>query len=104
VQIEGVPPPVGRRPAEARLDVRDASLETRRLAADPGALARLARQTGGQVVPLDELAARFAGIADRSVRVPDDVREPLWRTKMAWLLFVLLIGTEWILRKVYGMI
>jgi len=92
-------------PAEAAsIRVERASLESRRPEADHAVLGHLATQTGGKPVALDRLTEVFAEVRDRSVRIPDDVSETLWDSKLAFMLFAILITSEWILRKVYGMI
>ena len=48
---------------------------------------------------VDELASLADGIEDRSVAIADDLAEPLWDTKLVLLLFVLIITTEWVVRK-----
>ncbi|MFH0981072.1 MAG: hypothetical protein V2A79_05995 [Planctomycetota bacterium] len=93
--------PVG--PA-ASFHVKQASLEFRRPEADHATLERLAAETGGELVAPDRLTEVFAQLRDRSVRIPDDVSEPLWDSRLAFILFAFLITCEWILRKVYGMI
>lgn len=107
VSVENAPP-VGPafQPAAAAASIRveRATLESRRPEADHAALKHLAAETGGEVVPLDRLAAVFGELRDRSVRIPDDVSETLWDSKLAFILFAMLITAEWILRKVYGMI
>jgi uncharacterized membrane protein len=89
---------------EAVIEVERASLEFRRREADHALLEHLAAETGGRTVALDESAVVFGEIRDRSVRIPDDVSETLWDSKLALILFGVLITTEWILRKAYGMI
>ncbi len=104
VQVEGVPPPAGQKPASAPVRIEDDSIETRRLEADPDALARLAERTGGRLVPPDRLAEAISTIEQRDLRTPDDVRVPLWRTKLAWIVLAALLTVEWILRKAWGVI
>ena len=107
VSVENVPPggpafqPVA---AVASIRVERATLESRRPEADHAALKHLATETEGEVVALDRLAEVFGVLRDRSVRVPDDVSETLWDSKLAFILFAMLITAEWILRKAYGMI
>ncbi len=84
--------------------IEDDSLETRQPEADPDALARLAERTGGRLVPPDRLVDAISTIEQRDLRTPDDVRVPLWRTKLAWIVLAALLTVEWILRKAWGMI
>ncbi len=99
-----VAPPPGQRPAAAFVRVESADVERRQPEADDTLLLRLAEQTGGEVIPLDGLPDALAGIRDRSIRIPDDISEPLWDSKLVLILFVLIIGTEWVLRKAFGML
>lgn len=84
--------------------VEGPDLEAKQPSADHDSLERIAAATGGKVVGLGELPALLAGIPDRSIRIPDDIVEPLWDTKLALMLFVGLISTEWALRKAFGMV
>lgn len=104
VQAEGLAPQSGERPPSAALRVQKPDLESRRLEADHAALERIVEQTGGSMVELDQLSDAFRAIRDRSVQIPDDVAEPLWDSRLALLLFLGLISTEWVLRKVFGLL
>ena len=79
-------------------------LEAKQPSADHDSLERIAAATGGKVVGLDELSTLLSSIPDRSIRIPDDIVEPLWDTKLALMLFVGLISMEWALRKAFGMV
>ncbi len=92
------------RPASASISVERPDLETRRIEADHDVLERIAEATGGRVVELDQLETEFGAIPDRSVRIPDDVAEPLWDSKLALMLFGLMISIEWVLRKAFGLL
>ena len=59
---------------------------------------------GGRTVRVDELASLTESIEDRSVLIPDDVAEPLWDTHLVLALFVLIIVTEWVLRKAMDLV
>jgi len=102
--VEGVTPRLGDKPASARFHVAPTDPESRRVEADHEILDRIAVATGGRMVDLDELEQAFATIPDRSVRIPDDISEPLWDSKLVLLLFALMITTEWVLRKAFGML
>jgi hypothetical protein len=88
----------------APIQVEGATLESARVEADHDALARLAQETGGVMVPLDRMDSVFASLRDRSLQIPDDVSETLWDSKLVLILFIVGISLEWILRKAYGMI
>ncbi len=87
-----------------RFRVERPNLEARQPAADRPAMERAAAATGGRVIELDRLEEDFAAIPDRSLQVPDDVVEPLWDTKLIFGLFVLMISTEWLMRKAFGLL
>ncbi len=84
--------------------VTSPDLEKRRPEANHEQLALMANMTGGRVLELSELAQAMTTIRDRSVLIPDDVTEPLWDSSLALLVFVLLITTEWSLRKMFGLL
>jgi len=99
-----IAPRPGDHSASVLVRVDRPDLEARRPEADYEALERIAATTGGRVLNLDQLEGDFAGIRDRSVQIPDDVIETLWDTKLILILFVLMISTEWGLRKAFGLI
>ena len=80
------------------------NLESQSPQADHALLERLADASGGRVVDLDELTKVLGTIPDRSVRIPDDVVEPLWDSKLVFALFALMISMEWVSRKVMGLL
>ncbi len=84
--------------------VTSPDLERRRPQANHETLQLMATMTGGRVLELNELAQAMTNIRDRSVLIPDDVTEPLWDSTLALLLFVVLITTEWSLRKMFGLL
>ncbi len=104
LRCEEVSPRAGDRPATTLIQIEDANLESQKPEADHSILERLAEGTGGRVVALNELTKVLSAIPDRSIRIPDDITEPLWDSKLTLLLFLSLITTEWILRKVFGMV
>ena len=74
--------------------------EMRQPQPDHPLLTRLANQTDGKVVALDQLQTLSQILPNRARRTPDDIRYPLWHDLWVYLLFVTLITAEWILRKV----
>ncbi len=104
LRCRDIAPLPGDQPATANIRVDPADLEAQFPAADHDLLTRIATETGGQVVGLDNLTEAFATLRDRSVRIPDDTSEPLWDSKLALIAFVLLITAEWTLRKAFGMV
>jgi uncharacterized membrane protein len=99
-----LPRPPGVRLGGVLFRVDPPNLESQKPEADHETLARIAESTGGRVLSLDELAAGFEEIRDRSVQVPDDVSEPLWDSRLVLLLFVTMISMEWVLRKMFGLL
>jgi len=99
-----IAPRPGDRSAAVLVRVDRPDLEARRPEADHEALERIAVATGGKVLELDQLESDFAGIRNRSVQIPDDVIETLWDSKLVLILFALMISTEWILRKAFGLL
>jgi hypothetical protein len=97
-----ITPRTGDQPATAVFRVTPADLEAQRPEADHELLARIALETGGQA--LNALTEAFGQIRDRSARIPDDISEPLWDSKLALILFLLVITAEWALRKVFGLL
>jgi hypothetical protein len=97
-------PRPGDRTASVLIRVERPDLEARRPEADHDALERIADVSGGRVLDLDQLEADFGAIRDRSVLIPDDVVETLWDSKLVLVLFVLMISTEWSLRKAFGLL
>lgn len=78
--------------------------ELRRPSPDHDRLAALAKETGGAVVPLDQLADLPALIPNRAVRTPDDIRQPLWNSYAALIAVVLLLTLEWVGRKLIRLV
>ncbi|MCP4249155.1 MAG: hypothetical protein GY778_19090 [bacterium] len=104
LRCEAVVTAFGQSPASSTIRIAPADLETRRPEADHSMLNRLAEQTGGAVLDLNQLDRIPAMLPDRSARIPDDITEPLWDSRLALILFVTLITAEWILRKGLGML
>ena len=67
-------------------------------------LEKLAQETGGAVVPLNELDKLTDLIPNRARRTPDDIREPLWDSYLALIIVVSLATIEWIGRKVIRLV
>lgn len=103
VHVAGVSPVPGRRPPEAVIRVTGADVESRRPESDHDLLRRIANETGGETIRLDELAEALGRIPDRSIQIPDDVVEPLWDNKLVLILFILIITLEWALRKGFNL-
>lgn len=94
----------GRTPPALAIRVEAGGPELRRLEPDHEALRQLAKQTGGVAVEPADLHRIAERLDDRCIQIPDDVSEPLWDTKLVLAIFVLIIGSEWLLRKMLGMV
>lgn len=99
--------------ARAVMEVLDQDLELSNPAADPDRLARLARQTqdvGGAFVAAEELPARLKKILESprksSVSIQSKWRlgDRLWEAWALFLALVALFGTEWFLRRFWGLV
>jgi hypothetical protein len=91
-------------PVAASVTVAARDPERAQPEADYEGLKQLAERSGGAFhLATDDLGVLARSIPDRSVDVPDDVEESLWDTRLALLLFVGLITTEWIIRKAVGL-
>ncbi len=72
---------------------------------DRALLTRLASETLGQVVPLADARDTLPGLIPSAAKIiPITASQRLWDAPLALALFALLITTEWIVRKMYGMV
>ena len=68
-------------------------------------LTRLSAETLGQTVDLADAAAKLPKLIQSAAKViPVETSRPLWDAPLALTLFVLLITSEWIVRKMFGMV
>jgi hypothetical protein len=73
--------------------------ELRQPAPDFARLTALAKDTGGQVLPLDQLSDLATLAPNRARRTPDDIRESLGHSSLALIVVIVLLTLEWIGRK-----
>lgn len=71
---------------------------------DRTSLARLAGETGGRVIELADATKQLPQIASAERRVPVISNQPVWNAPLALFLFVIVLTSEWIARKVFGMV
>ena len=72
---------------------------------DRGLVTRVASETLGKPVSLAEAREKLPQMIPSAAKIiPDNKSEPLWDAPLAMWIFVLLITSEWVLRKVYGML
>ena len=68
-------------------------------------LTRIAAETLGEPVPYAEARTKLPALVPSAAKIiPIQASEPLWDAPLAMWVFVLLITTEWVLRKVFGML
>ncbi len=95
--------------AEARFLVPQQDLELDRPAAEPTLMAQLADMTkpaGGAALAAEELPGLLKRLAAQPPEVKEEVIKKVtyWDTWPFFLMFVGLLGTEWYLRKRWGMV
>ncbi len=97
-QLEGDPPDV-------RFSVQGPRGEDARPGADLDDLGKAASRSGGALLSLSNVSELPRRLPDgRQVRIQSRPPRPIWNSPwLAWL-FVVLIGTEWILRKRLGLV
>ncbi|MEM7624965.1 MAG: BatA domain-containing protein [Planctomycetota bacterium] len=80
--------------------------ERRRAEADVPRLVKLAEDTGGRVVPLDDLTQLTEPGVVRNLarKTANDVAEPIWNSALALALVVGLITLEWVVRKLIRLV
>ena len=90
--------------ASLALAVQEAGVEQRRLRPDRRTLERLARASGGQVwrqqAPTGEIPVSAEGDLPE---LTEQVRAELWSSPWAALLLLLLLTSEWLLRRRWGL-
>ena len=67
-------------------------------------LSRLASETMGKPITMGNAAAELAAIPSAAKVLPDVTAEPLWAAPLVLALFTLVVATEWVVRKVNGMV
>jgi uncharacterized membrane protein len=95
--------------AEARFLVPHQDLELDRPAAEPSVMSQLAEMTkpaGGAALAAEELPDLLKRLAEKPPELKEEViaRVTYWDTWPFFLLFVGLLGTEWFLRKRWGLV
>lgn len=98
LEVRMVDPALVRFDLGQRVEVTRPDDEMRDPAADHDLLARLAEDTGGQVLAASDLSA-LEILPDRSIITPMDLVEPLWDTPLCLILVILLLTFEWVGRK-----
>ena len=84
----------------AKVEVRDRDDELRDVTTDHPGLARLSEASNGRVLKPDEIAKLAELLPNREIRTagPSAI-ETLWDKPIVWTLLLLLLGAEWIARR-----
>jgi uncharacterized membrane protein len=68
-------------------------------------IAGLSRLATEEPIPFDQAAQKLPTVIHSAARIfPIEASQPLWNAPLALLLFALLITTEWVVRKMLGML
>ncbi|QDU81364.1 hypothetical protein Pla110_31050 [Polystyrenella longa] len=90
--------------AWGRFQVEETDLELDNPAADPGMLQQIASATGGSFVEPEELLAFMERLEQIEQETDNQETIRLWDNWWFLLLFVLLMSSEWTLRKMRGLV
>ncbi|HSU66067.1 MAG TPA: hypothetical protein VLJ39_04315 [Tepidisphaeraceae bacterium] len=89
---------------DKRFGVKSPRLEMEDVSVNHPLLSRIALETRGQAMTLADAPAQLAAIPSLERQTPNPTSNPLWNGWAPLIIFVLLITSEWVLRKVYGML
>lgn len=89
---------------EVPLEVSLPRLELTDPQVDRTQLSRLASETLGKAIDYETAGVELPQIPSAAKVIPVSSGQPLWDAPLMMGLFVLLIATEWVLRKMYGMV
>jgi uncharacterized membrane protein len=89
---------------EAPLEVILPRMELNDPRVDRIQLSRLASETLGKPIDLTNADAELTAIPSAAKVLPVITGQPLWNAPLTMAVFVLLIGAEWVTRKLYGMV
>jgi hypothetical protein len=92
---------IGRR--EIGWATEPATLEFQNLQPNRELLTKLARESGGEVVQLDELPAFVAGLPNRKIPITEPWIYPLWHQWSVFILAISCLAGEWGLRRWRGL-
>ena len=89
---------------DKRFGVKSPRLEMEDVSVNHSLLSRIALETRGQVMTVADAPAQLAAIPSVERQTPNPTSNPLWNGWAPLIVFVLLITSEWVLRKMYGML
>jgi uncharacterized membrane protein len=90
--------------ADLPLRIITPRLELLKPQVDTALLARLANQTGGELIPFPQAAEKIAAIPSAQKIIPLSLAHPLWDSPLVLILLASVITAEWITRKLGGMV
>ena len=88
---------------EAGWTAEPAADEFRRLAPNLALLARIASETGGEVIPADRLERFVSDLPNRKIPIRESWVYPLWHQPIVFLLAIVCLTAEWGLRRFRGL-
>ena len=88
---------------EAGWTAEPAADEFRRLAPNLTLLARIASETGGEVIPADRLERFVSDLPNRKIPIRESWVYPLWHQPIVFLLAIVCLAAEWGLRRLRGL-
>jgi hypothetical protein len=87
------------------IEVMVPRLELAQPQVDRASLNRHATETMGQTVDLADAGQKLPTLIQSAAKViPIETSQRLWDAPLVLILFVFLITTEWVMRKIYGMV
>ena len=86
-------------PLVAEVEVFNPENELRRPETDHELLARLASETNGRVLSVNEISMLPDLLPNRSLRTPNPLTERIWDTPLFFILVILVLTGEWVGRK-----
>jgi hypothetical protein len=89
--------------AQAQYEIIRPDEERRRPETDHALLASLAVETGGRILPLDDLSA-LRTLPRREIRTEDPLTERLWNSPFALIVVILLATVEWVGRRLLNLL
>jgi hypothetical protein len=71
---------------------------------DRPALSRFATETAGRVIEWNDAERQLLSIPSAERQIPVLSSQPIWDAPIALVVFILLLTSEWVVRKIFGMV
>lgn len=71
---------------------------------DRTSLLRLATETAGSLIEWTDVEQKLRSIPSAQRQIPILTNQPIWDAPIAMVAFILLLTTEWVVRKIFGMV